>query len=126
MAGESLIAIVEHTLGSRKCKQAGLGYTGSCLSVRVCYITLMNAKQAIEEKLKGASLSEAETSLWSETLENMGEKDLEAVLDFINFDSSAIRVATDNLISKTEAWDSGDINKWVNVLESEKSVIQSI
>ena len=86
----------------------------------------MITRQAIEEKLKGASLSDDEMSLWSDTLEGMNEKDLQAVMDFIGFDSHAVRLATDNLIAKTEALGSGDFQKWDKVLEDEKSVIKSI
>jgi hypothetical protein len=86
----------------------------------------MNIKQIIGEKLKEASLSEFEVSLWSEVLDNMNEKELQAVFDFIQFDNNALRVATDNLVAKTEAWDSGDLKKWTIVLENEKSLIQSI
>lgn len=86
----------------------------------------MNTAEVIEERLKEASLSEYERSLWSDVLKNMNEGDLQAVLDFIGFDHHAVRVATDNLMAKAEALDSGDLQKWAKVLENEKSVIKSI
>jgi hypothetical protein len=93
---------------------------------RKCYHFQMSTiRETIEGKLRNASLSAYEMSIWLDVLGNLDEANLQAVHNFINSDGEAIRMATDSLVAKKEAWNSGDIKRWSKALENDRVIIES-
>jgi|GEM_PF-6025814 len=86
----------------------------------------MNTLQIIIEKLKTFSLPDSQMALWTDVLNNLSEKSLKDILNFIDSDSHAVSILTDNLIAKEEAIKSGDIKQLEQVLQNDTVIVNSI
>ena len=85
----------------------------------------MTTQETIKDKLQSASLPEYEMSLWEGIMKNLPENMLQDVLEVFNSRTDGIRMLTDNLIAKTDALKSGDIEQWQKILENDKTVIHN-
>jgi hypothetical protein len=86
----------------------------------------MNTLQAINEKLKAASLTDSQMALWSDVLNNLTEASLRDIFDFIESDNKTISILTDNLVAKEEAIKDGDIEQFEQVLKNDTAIVNSI
>lgn len=86
----------------------------------------MDTAEKINRKLKTASLSDHQMSLWVDVIKTLPESSLKDILDFINLDNKAIQILTENLVAKEGAFKSNDINQWEKVLQNDVRIVNSI
>jgi hypothetical protein len=86
----------------------------------------MTTEEIIKDKLKFASLSEYEMSLWSSVLKNLPENMRQDILEVFNLKLDGVRILTDNLVLKTEALKNGNIEQWEKILKNDETIINSV